>query len=553
MDEDNVVGALFEQNGEDNVYDPEDFVQELDVGDCAPRFRISVADDDGAIPGSLFACAVWNGARFIAMHFAKHPELVKGRRVVEFGAASALPSIVALHFGAEVAVMTDYPNDLLLKNIETNIKRNEHLLGSGRHEVRGHLWGSETRGLLRCLDASESASEALDTTGKERADPEAESADTADCSTKNRFDVAVVAECLWLHHLHEDLLKSINSCLAPGGKTFVSFAHHVPGHEKNDLSFFTKAKQLYGFDAVHLDTLASPHVFSPDLLVDQYFLCSGYFDNHDSLEDTPLRFAAGRAPYESHLPICTGTRTAHKPLKMSSSPKSDDPWGLGRKPTKEEIRHWADENSAKCLEYVKQHAERGNPTSVIATIDEFASTNHMMNIGEVKGSVIDEEIRKKKPLVMAELGAYTGYSTVRFASLQREVAGKDSHYFSFEFSPVFAARVREMVELAGLTDQVTVYVGAFSEQYVVLRGKTVDMYFIDHEKSVYLSDLKLIIGSETLAPGSVIAADNVVRPGAPDYLEFIENSPQFSAVRHTIHCGHDRKLLPDLSIATFRG
>lgn len=50
----------------------------------------------------------------------------------------------------------------------------------------------------------------------------------------------------------------------------MSFAHHVPGHEKNDLSFFTKAKQLYGFDAVHLDTLASPHVFSPDLLVDQY-------------------------------------------------------------------------------------------------------------------------------------------------------------------------------------------------------------------------------------------------------------------------------------------
>ncbi|KAK1944354.1 hypothetical protein P3T76_004266 [Phytophthora citrophthora] len=63
MDEDNnVVGNLFLQNGEDNSYDPEDFVQELDVGDSAPRFRISVADDDGGIPGSLFACAVWNGA-----------------------------------------------------------------------------------------------------------------------------------------------------------------------------------------------------------------------------------------------------------------------------------------------------------------------------------------------------------------------------------------------------------------------------------------------------------------------------------------------------------
>ncbi|KAG6955029.1 hypothetical protein JG688_00012072 [Phytophthora aleatoria] len=238
---------------------------------------------------------------------------------------------------------------------------------------------------------------------------------------------------------------------------------------------------------------------------------------------------------------------------MSSPPKFNGPWGNGPKPTKEQMDRWTDENSAKCLEYVNLHAERGNPTSVIKCIDEFASTNHMMNIGQVKGAVIDEEIRKKKPVVMSELGAYTGYSTVRFASLQREVAGKESHYYSFEYSPVFAARVREMVEIAGLTNQVTVYVGAFSEQYEVLRGKAVDLYFIDHEKTVYLTDLKLIIGSETLTPGSIIAADNVVRPGAPDYLEFIENSPLFSTVRHTINCGRDGELLPDLSIATFLG
>ncbi|EEY68571.1 uncharacterized protein PITG_05060 [Phytophthora infestans T30-4] len=168
-----VVGTLFLQNGEDNSYDPEDFMQELDVGSSTPHFRISVADDDGGIPGSLFACAVWN--RFIATHFAKHSELVEGRRIVEFDAASALSSLVALHFGAKLAVMTDYPNDFLLKNIETNIKRNAHLLGTGRRDVRGHLWGT-------------------------------------------RFEVAVVAECLWLHNLHEDLLKSIDACLSPGGK-----------------------------------------------------------------------------------------------------------------------------------------------------------------------------------------------------------------------------------------------------------------------------------------------------------------------------------------------
>lgn len=57
----NVVGALFAQNGEDNGYDPEDFVQEIAVDDVT-HFRISVAEDDGSMPGALFACAVWNGA-----------------------------------------------------------------------------------------------------------------------------------------------------------------------------------------------------------------------------------------------------------------------------------------------------------------------------------------------------------------------------------------------------------------------------------------------------------------------------------------------------------
>jgi catechol O-methyltransferase len=101
--------------------------------------------------------------------------------------------------------------------------------------------------------------------------------------------------------------------------------------------------------------------------------------------------------------------------------------------------------SALCLEYVKANAERGNPASVLETIEKFTKTRHMMNIGVTKGAIIDEEIRKKQPAVMAELGGFTGYSAVRFASLQREVmAGRESHYYSFEFSSVYAARIREV-------------------------------------------------------------------------------------------------------------
>lgn len=243
---------------------------------------------------------------------------------------------------------------------------------------------------------------------------------------------------------------------------------------------------------------------------------------------------------------------------MSSPQKSPKGWwGEGPRPSREEMERRADEASAKCLEYVKQHAERGNPASVVATIDEFASTTHMMNVGPLKGAIIDDEIRKKKPAIMAELGGYTGYSAVRFASAQREAAGNSaSHYYSFEFSPVFAERVREMAELAGLSDQVTVVVGPFAETYEALRGKTVDFYFIDHDKRAYLSDLKLIIESETLAPGSIVAADNVglgPKNVKNEYVEFIENNSHFSEERHTVFMKRENAMVPDLSVATFLG
>ncbi|GMF24764.1 unnamed protein product [Phytophthora lilii] len=147
MDEDNVVGTLFLQNGEDNGYDPEDFVQELAVGDSAPRFRISVADDDGGIPGS---CAVWNGA-------------VRGVAATSGGQSSLTGNCNACR-------------------------------------VRGHLWGSDTAGLVKCLEDPAPSNAGLDGGSKEESQPESGD-DEAKAVAKTRFDVAVVAECLWLHHL----------------------------------------------------------------------------------------------------------------------------------------------------------------------------------------------------------------------------------------------------------------------------------------------------------------------------------------------------------------
>ena len=88
------------------------------------------------------------------------------------------------------SALADYPNELLLNNIATNIRRNEHLLGTGRRVVRGHLWGSDTVGLLACLEESPCVEIPQSTAAKSTCDVD---------PIGTRFDVAVVAECLWLH------------------------------------------------------------------------------------------------------------------------------------------------------------------------------------------------------------------------------------------------------------------------------------------------------------------------------------------------------------------
>lgn len=98
-----------------------------------------------------------------------------------------------------------------------------------------------------------------------------------------------------------------------------------------------------------------------------------------------------------------------------------------------------------CLKFVQQHAQQGDAASVVAAIDQFAASHMMMNVGPHKGAIVEAEIRKKRPLVMVEAGGYMGYSAIRFAALQREVAGnQSSHYYSFEISSEFANTMRQV-------------------------------------------------------------------------------------------------------------
>lgn len=48
--------------------------------------------------------------------------------------------------------------------------------------------------------------------------------------------------------------------------------------------------------------------------------------------------------------------------------------------------------------------------------------------------------------------------------------------------------------------------------------------FLDHYKPAYTTDLKLAEELNLIRPGTVLCADNVIKPGNPPYLEYVRSS-----------------------------
>lgn len=190
-----------------------------------------------------------------------------------------------------------------------------------------------------------------------------------------------------------------------------------------------------------------------------------------------------------------------------------------------------DGREIELLHFVHRHPSiadiRGSPTRVLEVIDEFGLEKFMMNVGYDKGKIVTDLIAKVKPQVMVELGGYVGYSALLFGDALRKAGGK--RYFSLERNPEFAAVIMSLVDLAGLSDIVKVVVGASGDSInrLSVNGlEHIDLLFLDHHKPAYLTDLKLCEDLGLIKHGSFLAADNVISPGNPPYLEYVRSSTQ---------------------------
>jgi catechol O-methyltransferase len=204
-------------------------------------------------------------------------------------------------------------------------------------------------------------------------------------------------------------------------------------------------------------------------------------------------------------------------------------------------------------EYVTRHARPGDLEDAIRTIDEFCyERSFMINVGDEKGEILDRAVERSRPRQLLELGTYCGYSALRMTRVMPE----DARLVSIEFNPDNAEIARRIWDQAGIGDKLTVVVGTLGDDGRTLTALeaehgfgpgSLDFVFIDHDKSVYLPDLQRLVDKGWLHAGSVVVADNVKMPGAPDYRDFMRarEGKSWRTVEHDTHVEY-QSLLKDL-------
>lgn len=215
-----------------------------------------------------------------------------------------------------------------------------------------------------------------------------------------------------------------------------------------------------------------------------------------------------------------------------------------------------DGREARLLEHVLATAKPGDAADAVRVIDEFGyNESYLINVGDEKGRILDEAVIRAKSARILELGAYVGYSSLRMA-----VAAPKAKVISIEFQPDNADISRRVHQHAGVADRVTVVTGTLGDG-----GKTietlkkshgfgpgsVDLVFIDHAKEVYLADLQRILEQGWLHRGSLVVADNIKFPGAPDYLAYMreQEGKRWRTTEHETHAEY-QTVIKDLVLVS---
>ncbi|KAM4062922.1 lysine methyltransferase [Hirsutella rhossiliensis] len=182
---------------------------------------------------------LWNGAKFVADYLEEEPARVRGKAVLELGAAAGLPSLVAGILGARKVVMTDFPDPELVENMQKNIDEcdgtvePQGLIGRTVNAA-GFVWGADPVPLLARLPVDDEE-DGGETRSGDKDEDEYED---------GKFDVVVLADLLFRHSEHGALVKTIKETMRPGraSAAYVFFTSYRPWKQELDMGFFDVAR-----------------------------------------------------------------------------------------------------------------------------------------------------------------------------------------------------------------------------------------------------------------------------------------------------------------------
>ncbi|PYH48597.1 putative nicotinamide N-methyltransferase Nnt1 [Aspergillus saccharolyticus JOP 1030-1] len=206
----------------DMFQDPEGFYEPEPEPTFAEHHMLSGQTVRVRLVGShpLYGNLLWNAGRTSSHYIEQHADtLVKGKDVLEIGAAAGVPSIVSAIKGARTAVMTDYPDVDLVQNMRHNAELSASLIGSDSAlHVEGYKWGASVEPLLAYL-------------------PEGARA--------QGFDLLIMADVVYSHREHPNLIKTMRETLkrSPEAVALVIFTPYQPWLLPKTEKFFPLAEE----------------------------------------------------------------------------------------------------------------------------------------------------------------------------------------------------------------------------------------------------------------------------------------------------------------------
>lgn len=191
------------------------------------------------------------------------------------------------------------------------------------------------------------------------------------------------------------------------------------------------------------------------------------------------------------------------------------------------------------------------PSTVLRIVDEFCMTRHwMMHVGVEKGEIMQQFVQRccqeqnimdkssTRPLVVVELGTYCGYSSILLAKTLRDL-DVSFHIYSVEVDSQHAQVARELIRLCSLQDHISVlllhpgettleknlksnFISTSSPPISDDTPVTIDLLFIDHDKDLYLADLRHLEEAGLVRKGCFVAADNVLFAKIDEYRDYMK-------------------------------